>query len=140
MTLKIELDLRPLKLGVGKAMNYWMINAKEICPKDTHAMKNSIKVRVETLENGFSGIIGTLNNLLRKAKNFHYPFAVHDGAKAFVMTPKTGNFLHFKTKTGWVKTKKVNMPARKARPFFLWSYENMRDKMNNAILDGVRLK
>jgi hypothetical protein len=167
MTLKIELDLRPLKLGVGEAMNHWLLNAKAICPKDTEVMKNSIKVKVEVVDNGFIGIIGTKHDIIRKGgnlkknpKGFHYPFAVHNGRKAFTLQPGSKGFLAFQvnmrmrfmgkggkrlkkavTEGDWVFTKKpIKIPAMKARPFFIWSYENMRDKMNKAILDWVRLK
>ena len=138
--MKISLDLRAMKGGVTKAMLVWEEEAKRICNKKTWAMTRSIKSYIREFLDMYIGIIGTRNNMLRNAKRFHYPFAVHGGTKAYTIKPRTKPYLRFQTAKGWVTTKEVNMPDRKGNPFFITSYKNVEQKMDRLILDGMKLK
>ena len=138
--MKIELNMKSMKAGVVKAMLTWEEEAKRICNKKTWAMTRSIKSIIREFLDVYVGIIGTRNNMLRRASKFHYPFAVHDGTKAYIIKPKTKPYLRFQTAKGWVTTKEVKMPARKGNPFFITSYHNVEPKMDRLILDGIKLK
>lgn len=114
--LRIELDQPAQKAGVNNAMLAWEIEAKRICNKKSYSMRDSIGFNVESTPNGYKATIGTFGQL-RKAKNFHYPFAVHDG----------------------VPSAKSSI-RRKGNPFFDISYASKKDEMNRRILKGMKLK
>lgn len=158
--MKIELNMKSMKAGVIKAMLIWEEEAKRICNKKTLAMTRSIKSIVREFLDVYVGIIGTRNNMLRRASKFHYPFSVHDGHKAFTIKPGSRGFLAFpvnqrttfmskkgtrlkkaRAENDWAFTKKpINIPATKGNPFFITSYHNVESKMDRLILEGVKLK
>ena len=143
--LKIELDMTALEKGVNDAMFTWRKEAKRISPVGKYpqggSMRKSIGFVVEKLINGFKGTIGTFAAHLRRAKNFHYPFAVHNGiSKPYEIKPRNKKALHFMAGGESIFAKKVRIPARKGFPFFDISYESKKDEMNKRILRGVKLK
>lgn len=56
-------------------------------------------------------------SLLRLTNSAKYATPIDTGARPHVIKGKNGGFLHFKTKTGWVRTRSVNHPGNRPYKF-----------------------
>jgi hypothetical protein len=141
--IKIELNTNKLYQGIVMAMQVGK-NAAVAYVDRHHKVTGAMKQSIFTTDPELTGTdyiakIGTNNARLRQGK-FHYPFSVHDGHKAYIITPKKAKVLRFQIGGQWISTKKVMMPARKGDPWFDKTYLTSKPKMDKLILDGMELK
>ena len=134
------LDIKGINKDLNRSMLIWKKQAKIETPKITGDLKRSVRTVVTEKKGIFEGTIYNDTSMLQKSSirknaDVKYPFYVHGGTKAHTIVPKGKKLLTFKVKGKWVRTKKVNMPARKANPYFDRSFKIKEKEINNQLMN-----